>query len=163
VTLRFRPSKNQFVLMASTQTFVELRERLRDVGTLETLAAAEPITLLTVTNSPGEPRSRWASLVEQFDDIAFLPILIDRQDQPHYPTGHITVRFAKAPSDEELQTLAVKYRLQLRERNKYDPLQASFTPKDLRSVYLPEIISEVSRSDNVSSAWANVRSRHRLV
>lgn len=112
--------------------------------------------------SQDDPRATWSRLLDRFPDADWVsPLVLDEADEQHLPTGDVTVRFRQPPSDEELERFAGTHRLELRRRNEFVPVQASFRPRDLRRTYLPDLVTQLVAEGDVSKAWLNTRSRYR--
>jgi hypothetical protein len=84
---------------------------------------------------------------------------LDELGEPHLPTGEVTVRFGSPPSDETLDEFARQYGLELRQRNKYQPAQASFLVSTQE--YLPDVVEALEPAENVVAVWANTKSKYR--
>lgn len=149
------------VHMIEPERAVKLRERARTLGTVEPLEERPDLFVLYLGEPPADPRTAWERVRSALGDGCEVePVLFDPDGAPHYPTGHIVVRFREAPSDEELEGFAREHGLRLRARNPYVPAQAEFERGD-RNRYLLELVEGVERSSGVRSAWPDTLSRYR--
>jgi hypothetical protein len=116
-------------------------------------------TLVIQTPADVDPRESWRRLVEEHPSAAWVsPVLLDDGQIPHYPTGDISVRFMKPPSDEDIEVFSDRNRLEVRSRNEFMPEQVSFRPRDRRATYLPDLVEQIDHEDDVESAWLSTKS-----
>jgi hypothetical protein len=87
-----------------------------------------------------------------------LPLLRDRDGVAHYPTGEVTVRFAKAPTDDALGAFAKAHRVTLARRNALEPRQAVFAPATQE--WLPNLVDRLAAAPGVVRAWPVTVSRY---
>ena len=87
-----------------------------------------------------------------------LPLLRDRDGAAHYPTGEVTVRFARAPSDDALRKFAKAQRVTLARRNALEPRQAVFAPAARE--WLPDLVDRLAAAPGVTRAWPVTVSRY---
>lgn len=156
------PKPESFLLYVKPNDKAEVSSRLASIGSVEELD--EDTLLLRLTNKVSEPEAQWRQLSELVGPLAMVqPVLSDEQGHTQFPTGDVTVRFLKKPSDKQLKEFATKYRLQLRDRNEFVPEQAAFHVDDPNATYLPNLVEEISADKKIKSAWANTRSRYRRI
>jgi hypothetical protein len=118
--------------------------------------------VLRVAGPPAGPKSVWQRILGQARAAEWAaPVLLDDRNQPHFPTGDVTVRFTHAPSQTDLERFAKAHGLHLRGRNAFVPDQACFTPARPRGTYLPELLQSLADTQGVAAAWANTLSRYR--
>jgi hypothetical protein len=91
---------------------------------------------------------------------ARLPVLRDRDGVAHYPTGEVTVRFAKAPTDAALRAFARTQRVRFMRRNELEPRQVVFVPARRAGEWLPDVVERLGSAPGVASAWPNTASRY---
>ena len=87
-----------------------------------------------------------------------LPLLRDRDGVAHYPTGEVTVRFARAPTDAALGAFAKAHRVTLARRNALEPRQAVFAPA--AHEWLPDLVDRLAAAPGVARAWPVTISRY---
>jgi hypothetical protein len=113
-------------------------------------------------SAPDNPRAAWKRLVDRFGSAAWIsPAVVDSTDESHFPTGDVTVRFRRPLSDGDLVKFADANGLELRSRNEFIAKQASFTPRDLRATYLPDLAEQLGREDPVEMVWLNTKSAYK--
>jgi hypothetical protein len=153
-----QPSPNTFFVGPEAVRRKDAMEQLHALGSVEKLEGAEGL-LLHVDAEDQNPRAVWNKLRERLSGGGVLPVMLDETGELHLPTGEVTVRFTAPPSDEDLRLFAKAHGLELRQRNKYQPAQASFVVPDAE--YLPDVIEAIQPEKNVAAAWANTKSRYR--
>jgi hypothetical protein len=89
------------------------------------------------------------------------PVLVDESGSERLPTGEVTVRFARDPSDNELAEFGRRHGLVLHARNEFVPRQAVFLPSERRGTYLPDLCDALASEQDVKEAWPNTLSRYR--
>ena len=157
---KLTPSSDQFVVRVKTSARPAAARRLASVGTVEELQGGD--ALLIRAGKTGKGRSAWDAVKRAAGAGATVqPVLLDADGQPHFPTGEISVRFEKAPSDDQLQQFAAAHGLRLRDRNELAPQQAVFLPAEATDGYLPDLVNELANEDGTKAAWANTQSRYR--
>jgi len=153
------PAAGEFVVQSPTATKSAL-DRLRDLGTVERVDAAEPLLVLKVAGAK-RAKDAWAATAAKLGETRLLPVLYDSDGAPHYPTGEVTVRFDAAPSDAELRRFGDSHKLRLLRRNEFAPQQAVFEPAGGSGEYLPDVVSKLAGLPGIHKAWANTLSRYR--
>jgi hypothetical protein len=155
------PSSDLFVVYLPQENKEEVYRRLKSFGSIEDLDE-ENTLLLRVKTARSELQAQWRQLSDIVGTSGIVqPVLSDETGYPHYPTGELTVRFLKKPSDKELEKFAAKYKLRLRDRNEFVPEQAVFQLANPSATYLPDLIQKIAGDKKVKRAWANTRSRYR--
>jgi hypothetical protein len=152
------PSPDTFFLRSDSVSSADTMEKLSALGSVEPLEGADGV-LLRVANQQTDPRACWHAVRERAGLDAVNPVLLDEQGEPHLPTGEVTVRFASPPSDDTLDEFARRHGLELRQRNKYQPAQASFVFS--AQEYLPDVVEALEPAENVVAVWANTKSKYR--
>lgn len=152
------PSPDTFFLRSDTVSNADTMEKLSTLGSVEPLEGADGV-LLRMASTETDPRASWHALREQAGLEGVNPVLLDEQGEPHLPTGEVTVRFASPPGDDTLEEFARQHGLELRQRNKYQPAQASFLVSAQQ--YLPDVVEALEPAENVVAVWANTKSRYR--
>jgi hypothetical protein len=152
------PSPDTFFLRSDTVSSADAMEKLTALGSVEPLEGADGM-LLRVADKQSDPRASWHAVRERAGLDAVSPVLLDELGEPHLPTGEVTVRFGSPPSDETLDEFARQYGLELRQRNKYQPAQASFLVSTQE--YLPDVVEALEPAENVVAVWANTKSKYR--
>ena len=115
----------------------------------------------SVKAARGDPREAWQRVLDDDEDAAWAaPVRVDEEGRDMLPTGELTARFAKAPSDDDLDEFARRNGLAVRSRNEFVPSQVVFVPEDPRGTYLPEACERLVAEPEVVSAWPNTRSRY---
>jgi len=156
-----QPSSRRFLVHAEEAALETLASELPDGVESTPLADADGL-VVELPDAGDDPRSTWQSLVERLATADWVsPIVVDGDDQPHLPTGEITVRFDRPPTDEELKGFADAQGLELSRRNEFIAEQASFRPRDRRLTYLPDVVDRLLEEQDVSKAWLNTRSQYR--
>lgn len=152
------PSPDTFFLRSDAVSSDEAREKLNSLGSVEALEGADGV-LLRLAGKQTDPRASWRAIRAHAGLESVNPVLLDEQGETHLPTGEVTVRFASPPSEETLGEFASKHGLELRQRNKYQPAQASFAVPAQQ--YLPDVVEALEPDDRVVAVWANTKSRYR--
>ena len=159
-----KPSDRLFVVKArpARAPLDGLAERAPEIEGVEPLAGDEETCVVSFASGQVEPRTAWERVRALIgEDIPVNPVLVDDDGNLHYPTGTIQVRFAQAPSDEELERFARQHRLRLIARNRYQPAQSSFERVDAETSYLPDRVQEVKESAGVEAAWEEAQAHYR--
>ena len=125
---------------------------------LEGLAAVQTITgdllVVTPTGSEREPTAAWREIRDALDSAEWVaPIVVDEAGGRSYPTGAVTVRFAKDTPEADVMDFAQTYGMRAVRRNEYVPEQVVFEPDAPREMYLPELVDRVSGDERVKAAW----------
>jgi hypothetical protein len=155
------PSSNFFVVRPLDNQKSAVADRLASVGTVEKLPG-EDLLLLKTRQTASDPEAAWRDVRAALEEmVSVQPVLLDETGELHYPTGEVTVRFYQTPTEEEVQQLAAKYHLRLRNRNRFMPQQVIFNLAD--QCYLPKLVEEIARQDKVKTAWANTLSRYKRI
>jgi hypothetical protein len=115
--------------------------------------------IVRLSSAASDAKTAWQTLQEEVGEAEVDPVLLDESGEPHYPTGEVTVRFLKAPTSEFLSSFTRKYDLEVKSQNKYVPEQLAFTPANHK--YLPDLVDQLQRAENVANAWANTMSHYR--
>jgi hypothetical protein len=89
------------------------------------------------------------------------PLLTDDDGNLLFPTGGLQVRFKKPPSDDQLAKFAQRYKLKLKQRNKWAPMQAEFTVSTDDARYFPDIADQLQEDRQVAMAWPDVQAAFR--
>lgn len=153
------PNPELFVVYVNTENKAEVSQRLAAVGSLDELD--ENNLLLRVKTQGASPETQWRELTNLVGSLATVqPVLTGDKGQTLYPTGDVTVRFPKKPTDKQLHDFAAKYGLQLRDRNEFVPEQAAFKLKEPTTTYLPDVLDQIDTDNDIQSAWPNTRSRY---
>jgi hypothetical protein len=157
------PSSIFFVVRPTDNQKSAVADRLASVGTVEKLPG-EDLLLLQTRQTASDPEAAWRDVrVALEETVSVQPVLVDETGELHYPTGEVTVRFYQPPTEEELQQLAAKYHLRLRNRNRFMPQQVVFNLADGNQCYLPILVEEIAGQDKVKTAWANTLSRYKRI
>ncbi|MCA1606921.1 MAG: hypothetical protein LC775_15955, partial [Acidobacteria bacterium] len=118
--------------------------------------------LLRVNRKFSRPQAGWQRLTKLIGSSGTVqPVLSDETGQPHYPTGELTVRFLKKPSNKDLKEFGSRYGLRLRDRNEFVPEQAAFQVTDPAASYLPDLVQQIAADKTIKSAWANTLSHYK--
>ena len=120
------PAADEFVVQSPASSKSAL-DRLRDLGKVERIDAAEPLLVLKVAGAK-RAKDAWAAAAAKLGETRLFPVLYDSEGAPHYPTGEVTVRFDAAPSDADLRRFGDSHKLRLLRRNEFAPQQAVFEP-----------------------------------
>jgi len=109
-----------------------------------------------------DPKAAWREVLARNPDAAWAsPSFRDASGQELLPTGSVTVRFRKKPSDQALAAFAGQESLELERRTPLVPEQASFRPRQPREVYLPELVARLAGRPDVAAAWPATKARYR--
>lgn len=155
------PNADLFVVRVRSQDNEEVAQRLKSIGSTENLGEDNTL-LLRVNKKFSGPQAGWQRLTKLIGSSGTVqPVLSDETGQPHYPTGEVTVRFLKEPSDKDLKQFAAKYRLSLRDRNEFVPEQAAFQVNDPAATYLPDLVKQITADKAIKNAWANTLSQYK--
>jgi hypothetical protein len=161
------PDPDLFVVHLTPQNREEISRRLESVGSIENLGEDNTLLLRvkkTRSQVQPQPQAQWQRLTEMLGSSGSAqPVLTDETGHPHYPTGELTVRFLKRPSDKTLKKFAEKYGLRLRNRNEFVDEQAAFQVTDPAATYLPDLIQQITGDKTIKLAWANTLSRQRRI
>lgn len=118
--------------------------------------------VVTAPDADEDAEHRWRTLADGGAEWA-APVLESPDGQESYPTGDVVVRFAEAPSDDELARWGEREHLSLVGRNRYVPEQASYRPERPASVFLPGLCARVESRPEVAAAWPGTRARYTRV
>ena len=155
------PSAELFVVRGMQAA--RLQERVQDLkGFKEITQLTKELLLLDIAARRQTPRKSWETLRAALEAPGDLfPVLLNDNGETLYPTGLIQVRFHKSVSDKELESFAKEHNLRLVERNRFQPVQASFEMQDPAKTYLPEVVEEVNKPSTVRVAWAETMAHYR--
>ena len=156
-----RQDASDHLLIVSTKASSqdEAASRLRALGTVTPLEGNPRLLLLTIRQERLDPESAWSRAGALLGDLGSVqPVLLDELGNPHLPTGEISVRFNEVPADDRLRSFAAEHDLCLRDRNEFVPQQAVFRPA-AASVYLPNLLKELSQAKEAIAVWANTLTR----
>jgi hypothetical protein len=155
-----KPSDSLFVVHTK-QDRAEARDRLREIGEVETLKGSDNLMLMHTRRETSDAKAAWELIRSELEDEEVVyPVLIDEGGRHQYPTGEISVRFRSTPTDAQLERFAASHGLRLQSRNEFMPQQAIFEPVNPGDRYIPELVQEVADAKNVQLAWANTLSRY---
>ena len=154
-----KPSKDLFVVHAKRDRQT-VQDALLDFGEVEEIKGGDNLLLVQLNKDSADKKTRQSIQDQLGKDEVVQPVLVDESGQHQYPTGEISVRFERNPSDAELKRFAKAHKLAMRRRNEYVPQQVIFEPLDPADRYVPEVIEEISSDKNVQLAWANTLSRY---
>jgi hypothetical protein len=161
------PNADLFVVHLTPQNKEEVSRRLESVGSIEDIGEDNTLLLRvkktrSQSQAESQPQAQWRRLTEMIGSSGSVqPVLSDETGHPHYPTGELTVRFLKKPSDKNVKEFAEKYGLRLRDRNEFVPEQAAFQVADPAATYLPDLLQEITADKTIKNAWANTRSQYK--
>lgn len=132
---------------------------------VRSLGPAEPVgrdglIVVHVANDE-DPKRAWEQAIKSDAVEWAAPVLQDDTSEDHVPTGEVTVRFGRRPSQLDLERFASDNGLKLRDRNEFVQEQAAFQVAEPRKTYLPDLIDQLSQRRGVTHAWANTLSRYR--
>lgn len=154
-----KPSRGDFVLQARRDREVVRRE-LEPLGAVEELQGSD-LLLLRLNKAPASAKSAWERIRKMLGEgESVQPVLLDDSGLPQYPTGEISVRFRKPPSDASLKRFARAHGLRLSSRNEFVPQQAIFELAEAGGSYIPKVVKEVAGDESVELAWANTLARY---
>lgn len=157
--MKQNPSDHLLVISTEPSRQGEAASRLRDLGTVKALEGNPRLLLLTIPQGSLDPESAWSRAGALLGDLGSVqPVLLDELGEPHLPTGEISVRFTEVPADDRLRRFAAEHELCLRDRNELVPQQAVFRPAT-PSVYLPNLLRELSQAKEAMAVWANTLTR----
>jgi hypothetical protein len=160
VANRHVPSSDRFVVKLPEPS-AEPRRSLESLGDSAEIANSG-LTLLHAEGCSADPRSTWCIILERVASAEWAaPVLVDEEQQSHFPTGDVTVRFDRVLSNQELERFGAEHRLCVVSRNEFVPEQASFRPKRPREEYLPDVVRAIAADQHVIAAWAATISRYR--
>jgi hypothetical protein len=158
-----QPSSTTFVVRG--EKLAKLTRRARQLARCEEIELFrddEQLLLLTLTGEADDPRLAWEYVQKSIGAEAVVaPVLIDETGHTLYPTGTVHVRFDHTPSDDELQEFATTYRLGIRDRNRYQPAQVSFSIVHPSDTYLPELVDRLSDAPGIKAAWQETKAQYR--
>jgi len=154
------PAADQFVLRLARPS-EPLPEAIAKLGHVEAIGPGQQLYLVRA-EPHGASRQTWRALSHGLGGDAFAyPVLLDRDGAPHYPTGEVTVRFARTPTPAELDAFAKGQGLRLQRANEFAPQQFVLVPLDPGRDFLPDLVARLCAAPGVRSAWANTLSRYR--
>jgi hypothetical protein len=155
------PSNQKFVVQTASN-MEEIKKRLDGLGSVEDLNAPGAGVVVHLEQPSSEPRSGWQAIRDAVgEDVDVHPVLMDSEGDPHYPTGRITVRFAKPPQNDEVEQFAHLYNLRTQSQNKYIPTQFVFEPRESANRYLPDVLNKIRSEGSVKAAWADTLSAYK--
>jgi hypothetical protein len=158
-----QPSSTTFVVCGEEPS--KLRERATQLAgceEVEPFQDDEHLFLLRLRGEVGDPRVAWEHVQKAVGAEAIVaPVLMDEEGHTLYPTGTVMVRFDEAPSDDGLREFAATHRLAIRDRNRYQPAQVSFSIIDPSDTYLPDLVVRLSGASGVKAAWQETKARYR--
>ena len=158
---RRQPASESFVVKVGTEGAPPGGAGLEAIGRVEPLGC-EGLTVLRVRKPDADARQTWRRIVADLPEEAFAaPVLLGEGNEEHFPTGRVTVRFAKARSTKALRAFAGRHGLRLERVNELVPDQATFLPARPRAAYLPDLIDAIAREPAVAAAWAETVSAYR--
>jgi hypothetical protein len=129
-----------------------VRKRLEGVAAVQTITG--DLLVVTPTGTAREPTAAWREIRDAVDSAEWVaPVVVDAAGRRSYPTGAVTVRFAKDTSEADVMDFGQKYGMRPVRRNEYVPEQVVFAPDAARETYLPELIDRVSGDERVKAAW----------
>jgi hypothetical protein len=161
VTEKLAETPEGLVVAVDAKGARKLREALAPIGELTDLGSKE-LVLLRPAARHASARAAWSDVLGRMPDAAWAaPILKNSDGKELYPTGSLTVRFRKRPTEPALRTFARKHGLALENRNEFVAEQASFRPLRPREAYLPDLVEKLAGLPEVAAAWASTLSRHR--
>lgn len=157
---RHEPSADCFVLKVKPGAEPEARKGLSALGQLEQLEGSD--LLLLRPADPASPRQVWEQILESSGAVEWAaPLMVDDTKHPHFPTGEISVRFVRPPSEQDLAEFGTAHGLEPRRRNEYVAEQVSFSLREPRRTFLPDLLQALDKEQGVRAAWANTLSRYR--
>ena len=155
------PNSELFVVHLSSKDKDQVSRRLESIGSTEDMGDHNTL-LLRVKKKFAKPQAGWRRLAELVGSSGTVqPVLSDETGQPHYPTGELTVRFVKKPSNKDLKEFASKYGLKVRNINEFVPEQVAFQVTDPATIYLPDLVRQLAADKMTKSAWANTLSHYK--
>lgn len=155
---RLEPSRAELVLRVASE---DALARARRLGTVERLESAHELCVLHVRPMK-TAREAWRAATRKLGtDAPLFPVLYDTGGQPHYPTGEVTIRFAAALSDSDLQHFCERHALRLLRRNEFVAKQVVCEPLEQTQEFLPDVVARLASQPGVRRAWANTLSRYR--
>lgn len=161
------PNADLFVVHLTPENKEEVSRRLESVGSIEDLGEDNTLLLRvkkarSQSQAQSQPQAQWQRLSKLIGSSGSVqPVLSDETGHPHYPTGELTVRFLRKPTQSDLKQFAAKYGLRLRDRNEFVPEQAAFEVTDPASTYLPDLVQQIEADKTIKQAWANTLSRYK--
>jgi hypothetical protein len=153
------PSQDTFLVRTPPGKKSVTVKRLAAFGDVQEAGEAGGVLVKLSHPLAGDPKATWEKLQQEAHEAQVDPVLFDESGAPHFPTGEITIRFGKRPSDTFLAKFAKQYGLKVRSRNEYVPAQVAFEVTS--HSYLPELIESLTPAESVASAWANTKSQYR--
>lgn len=154
-----KPKRDVFVLHARRDRDAVQRE-LGQLGAVEELQGSD-LLLLRLNKEAASAKSAWERIRKKLGTgESVQPVLVDDSGTPQYPTGEISVRFRKPPTDAGLKKFARTHGLRLGSRNEFVPQQAIFELAEAGEKYIPTVVKDVSGDEDVEVAWANTLSRY---
>jgi hypothetical protein len=160
VTAPYIPATDRFVVKLPGPAG-EPRRSLEALGSSADISNSG-LTLLHAEDCGADPRSTWCVILDRVASAEWAaPVLMDEEEQPHFPTGEVTVRFDRVCSEEDLEEFGSAHRLCVLSRNEFVPEQVSFRPRRPRDEYLPDLVRALADDPRVIAAWACTISRYR--
>lgn len=155
-------SKSEFVIRPAPGVAVsDVEGVLGEAASLEKLKSPRGGFVAKLESAPSNVREGWEALHSILGERAeVLPALVDERGKLSFPTGRLTVRFAKAATDDELASFAERYGLEQVRRTAFTRNQAVFAPQ-ARGVFLPELCEGISHDDAVADAWLDAEAEYR--
>jgi hypothetical protein len=157
------PSSRQFVVHGPEGANDRIARQLPEHAATTTSPDTQSV-IVELDDEDKDPRVSWRKLIDDVKDAEWVsPLMFDRDDQPHVPTGEITVRFGQHPSDEDLAAFAKTHGLRLARRNEFVSEQAVFRPRNARETYIPDLVDQICGDSSVASAWQSTKSAYRRI
>ncbi|HKE00617.1 MAG TPA: hypothetical protein VKE69_06375 [Planctomycetota bacterium] len=152
-------SPSEFVVRVADA--VAAREHLAKVATVEQ-DLGDGQLVVRVAEKASSSRDAWQRIANVLSPGEWAaPVMRDSTGEVHYPTGEVTVRFRKAPSDADLARAGARLGLLPKRRNEFVREQAVLAPIDARATFLPDVVKELREDPGVEAAWASTRSSYR--
>jgi hypothetical protein len=162
VTTRLSPARDRFVVHVSAERAAQVEKALGTAGRVEDLLEGGLRVVQLAAEGAEDVESTWDRLRAAVGPEGWVsPVLVDAVNEPHYPTGDVTVRFAHEPPDTELEAFAADHQLRVKARNAFVRQQVTFEPVDRSRTYLPGLVARLAEANGVRTAWANTRSAYR--
>jgi hypothetical protein len=147
----------------SGSAIADRMDTLRELGNIVPLGGHADRCLLRVRSQSKDPKETWRRLRERLgSEFDLEPALIDDRGRASYPTGTVTVRFEKVPTDDELNDCERQWSMRVKARNQYAPSQVTFEKTEsVVHQYLPDVLESIQHdTKRVRAVWPETISKY---
>ena len=153
----------RFVVKEPDGDVAAVQESLGDA--VEVAPLGDDLVVVTPREDVGGDRSDWWERIRDAVKSAewVAPVVVDKAGLTSYPTGAVTVRFEKAPTEDDVREIEATYDLRSARQNEYVPEQYVFVPAEPRETFLPDLLARIDADPRVHAVWPVTMSRYARV